>query len=99
MPILADDYDDYDDYCRYNYDYLHEYKRNKERKTMKITKKFYVGSRTMIDGSRLDWPHTTLNGAIEHAKKLAEESDQDQIVVQIIRLVRRQKTPIIVEKI
>ena len=38
---------------------------------MKITKRFYVGSRTMIDGSRADWPHSTLNGAIEHAKRLA----------------------------
>lgn len=62
-----------------------------------IKKKFYVGSQAMKTNN--DWAHSTLNGAIEHAKKLAEESDEDQIVVQIIRVVRRQKSPIIVEKV
>lgn len=66
---------------------------------MKITKKFYVGSQSMINGTRNDWAHTTLNGAIDHAKKIAEETEEDQIVVQIIRVVKRQKTPIIVEKV
>jgi len=66
---------------------------------MKITHKFYVGARGMIDGSRNDWAHTTLKDAIEHAKNLAEETNEDQIVVQIIRLIRRQKPPFVVETV
>ena len=71
---------------------------------MKITKKFYVGSRTMnpnsSDGRRYqEWAKKTLQEAIDHAKSLAEETEEDQIVVQIVRIVRKQKTPLIVEKV
>lgn len=65
---------------------------------MKLKKKFYVGSRTMKDQEN-GWGHTTLNGALEHAKQLAQEQEEDQIVVQIVRVVRRQKVPLIVEKV
>ena len=68
-------------------------------KQMKITKKFYVGSRSMIDGSRNGWAKKTLNEAIQHAKELCNETEEEQIVVQIVRIVRPQKRPIIVEKI
>lgn len=66
---------------------------------MKITKKFYVASRSMIDGSRTDWPHETLDEAIEHATQLAEETEKDQAVVQIIKIVKLKKAPVVVEDV
>ena len=65
----------------------------------KITKKFYVGSRSMIDGSRSDWAKSTLQEAINHASELCSETDEEQIVVQIVRVIRPAKRPIVVEKV
>jgi hypothetical protein len=47
---------------------------------MKITRKFYVDSISMIDNSRSEWLHSTLNDAIEHAKELAEEFEAIKMV-------------------
>lgn len=63
---------------------------------MKITKKFYVGSATVAES---DWCHKTLEAAIKHAKQQAEETETNQIVVQIIRIVRIPKLNPIVEKV
>jgi len=48
-----------------------------------------------------DWPKKTLKEAVAHAKQLMEENaDMDQvIVVQIVRVVKRKATPLIVEKV
>ena len=64
---------------------------------MKIHKRFYVGSRSLTCDN--DWAHSTLKQAICHDKRLVYETDEEQIVVQIIRKVSRQSTPIIVEKV
>jgi hypothetical protein len=70
----------------------------------KITKKFYVGSPKMNplgnDGSLYNtWAKSSLEAAIEAAKEKCEETGEAQIVVQIVRVVRPQKQPIVVEKI
>jgi hypothetical protein len=58
--------------------------------------KFYVGSRTALDRQ---WGHRKIEHAIEHAKKLIEDTDEDQFIVQIVRVVKREKTPITVKKV
>lgn len=65
-----------------------------------IKKRFYVGSRSMHpDGNRYnDWAHDSLEKAIKHAKEVAEENEEDQIVVEIVRVVERKKVPLIVRK-
>lgn len=64
---------------------------------MKIKKRFYVGSVSTITNG--DWTHRTIEEAIEHAKRLVEDSDEEQYIVQVIRVVRRKSTPVIVEKV
>jgi hypothetical protein len=78
--------------------------RNELMGTKKITRKFYVGSRKMnplsSDGSHYDeWGKVTLEQAIEHAKEICEETGESQIVVQIVRVIKPQKVPIVVEKL
>lgn len=64
----------------------------------KITKKFYVGAPHLIEDNR-DYCHTTLESAIAEAKEKCSESDEAQIVVQIIRIIRPAKAPVTVEKV
>jgi len=66
---------------------------------MKIKNRFYVGSRSIVFGGRTEWAHPTLEKAISHAKELVEETDAEQIVVQIIRVIKRKDSPITVEKV
>jgi hypothetical protein len=74
-----------------------KYRNKKESKmNLKVTKKFYVGKASVVNS---DWAHETLQAAINHAKRLAEESETEQIVVQIVRVVRIPKRPVIVEKV
>jgi hypothetical protein len=61
---------------------------------MKVTKKFYVGSRRLQPG----WAKETLDEAIEHAKDLCEETGEAQFVVQVVRVVKLEK-PITVEEV
>lgn len=70
----------------------------------KITKKFYVGSPKMnplgSDGSFYNtWAKSSIEAAIEAAKEKCEETGEPQIVVQIVRVIRPQKQPIVVERI
>lgn len=70
----------------------------------KITKKFYVGSPRMnplsTDGTFYHtWAKSSLEAAVEAAKEKCEETGEPQIVVQIVRVVRPQKQPIVVEKV
>lgn len=68
---------------------------------MKVKKRFYVAAdRVTSYGS--DWAHETLDEAIEHAKSLLDGDPHGvdtKYVVEVIRCVRRQKTPVVVEKI
>lgn len=71
-------------------------------KATKIKNKFYVGSPKMnplsSDGSAYRiWSKATLAEAVEHAKEKCEETGEPQIVVQIIKVVRPQRSPIVVE--
>lgn len=63
---------------------------------LKVTKKFYVGKPNVVNS---EWTHSTLAGAIEHGKNLASEQEEDQIIVQVVRVIRVQKRPVIVEKV
>lgn len=70
----------------------------------KITKKFYVGSPKMNplsnDGTLYHtWAKSSIEAAIEAAKEKCEETGEPQIVVQIVRVIRPAKQPIIVEKV
>lgn len=70
----------------------------------KITKKWYIGSPKMnplsSDGTLYNqWAKGSLEAAIQAAKDKCEETGEPQIVVQIVRVVRPAKQPVIVEKI
>lgn len=104
MGDMADLYrqleEDFTDYGQLDGDEaMHRSNRNnmKKKKPEKITKRFYVGSNRMAT----DWPKATLFEAVAHAKRLLDEDPdmQQAIVVQIVRVVRRQSTPLIVEKV
>jgi hypothetical protein len=89
----------FDEYLQQNNPNLREELVNK-----KITKKFYVGSPKMnplgSDGSSYAmWAKDTLEKAVQNAKELCEETGEPQIVVQIVRVVKPQKVPILVEKV
>lgn len=62
----------------------------------KIVKKFYVGKASVVNS---DWAHATLADAINHGKRLCEETEDEQIIVQVVRVVRIHKQPVIVETI
>lgn len=80
-------YTDFDSYLKQNNPKLH--------KELTEMKKFYVGSTNVSDS----WKHSTLQAAINHAKERCEETDEIQYVVQIVRIVKPAKRPIIVEKV
>lgn len=59
--------------------------------------KFYVGSPRAIDQN---WGHRTLVKAVEHAGQLLDEQDMEEtFVVQIVRVVRRKRAPVEVQKV
>lgn len=54
--------------------------------------KFYVGSNTIFERG---WGHATVEKAISHAQDLMEEQGLDEtFIVQIVRVVAKQKTPV-----
>lgn len=67
--------------------------------------RYYVGAKhisdSIKDSLKDSWTHETLAGAIKHAKELMEEESDRELVhiVQIVSIVRRAKTPIIVDKV
>lgn len=72
--------------------------QRKQRINDKITRnKFYVGSPRALDNN---WGHPTLAKAVRHAEEVMEEQSlEETFVVQIIRVVRRRKAPVEVEKV
>lgn len=71
---------------------------------MRLKKKFYVASPAMNplgkNGRNYEtWGKETLDEAIEHAKKLCEDTGEPQIVVQVVRVVRQKKPPMIISKV
>ncbi len=63
-----------------------------------IKKRFYVGSLSVFQNGN-NHLKTTLSEAVDDAKRKLEETDEEQFVVQIVRVVRREQKPIIVEKV
>jgi len=68
-----------------------------------MLKKYYVGARHIGDaignGENANCTHQTLNAAIEEAKKKIREGADCVVVVEIIRVVRRDDPPITVEEV
>ena len=58
--------------------------------------RFYVGSPTILGSDRTK---QTIKEAIDVAKHQVELTGEPQIVVQIVRIVRRQREPIVVEAV
>lgn len=67
---------------------------------MKVERKYYVAHPRMKSPTN-DWAHATEEEAIEHAKSLleADPHTEFQFIVKIIRVVRKQRTPITVESV
>lgn len=65
---------------------------------VKVSKKFYVGNAAFL---KPDSPYTktTLEEAIDAARSKVETTGTDQIVVQIIRVVKKQAQPTVVEEV
>lgn len=69
---------------------------------MKITKKYYVASPMMNPSTGVHynkWAKETLEEAIEHATQLAQDREEDQLIVQIIKIVKVQRIPVTVEEV
>lgn len=68
---------------------------------MKLEKKFYVASQRMALGTtgHETWAKETLEEAIAHATKLAQDTEKDQMVVQIVKMVLVQRVPVVVEDV
>ena len=67
---------------------------------MKVERKFYVSHPRMKDPAN-SWAHATEAQAIEHAKQLLEADPhvEFQFIVKIIKVVKKQRTPISVEAV
>lgn len=66
--------------------------------------KYYVGAghiaNAVANGYDDDWTHSTMAKAVEHAKELIEDEGKDCcIIVQIVKIVRPRKNPVIVEDV
>lgn len=68
---------------------------------MKLEKKFYVASQRMALGTTGydTWTKETLEEAVAHATKLAQDTEKDQMVVQIVKIVVVQRIPVVVEDV
>lgn len=99
IPIIIHKINNPDRFTKQMMEFKRKMNHMATKNTGKITKKFYVGASRMQDRNN-DWAHTTIEKAVEHARQLMEEEDSDEkIIVQIIRVVKRQRAPIIVEKV
>jgi hypothetical protein len=65
---------------------------------MKMEKRFYVGSAHLALGGE-PYVKRTVEEAIDEASRRCAESGDPQIVVQIIRVVRRASAPVVVENV
>ena len=70
------------------------------RKRNSLKKRYYIGSPKMLPGTQLyeTWASADLNETIERAKKKCEDEGQDQLIVEIIRMVKVPKPPVKVER-
>ena len=67
---------------------------------MKIKNRFYVASRNTVLGiDARNWAKETLEEAIEHAREICEESDKEQYVVQVVKVIKPQRKPVLVEDV
>jgi hypothetical protein len=75
---------------------------------VKIRNRFYVAAPAVTTHTEQDqantersarWTHPTLKAALAHAETILEENpNKDHVaVVQIVRVVRRKKAPVVVE--
>ena len=63
-------------------------------------KMFYVGHPRVMQPTDA-WAKPTLFEAINHAKRLLEDDTENEffVVVKVVRIVRRQRMPVLVEKV
>lgn len=75
-------------------------KQAQERADRKKFKLFYV-AHPKIGGYGDEWSKTSLEAAVRHAKDLLEREParEHMLVVQVVRVVRRQKLPLLVERV
>ena len=67
-----------------------------------MTKRFYLGSKSVseaIESSGHCVIVKTLPEVITEAKQAVEDGDDVRYIVEIIKIVRRQQTPVIVEDV
>lgn len=65
---------------------------------MKLTRKFYLGSPSIALGVTTDpYVKATVQEAVKDAIRACEATGTDQIVVQIVRVIRRRQPPVTVE--
>jgi hypothetical protein len=63
-------------------------------------KKFYVGKPEVVEGTNYNsWGRQTLPEAIEHAKKLVQESGKPAYIVKVIKVVRKKEQPLVIENL
>lgn len=77
---------------------IFDLKRRQTKGTqMDPKKKYYVGAERLT----LGWSKATLAEAIAHAKQILNENTdrEEATIVQVVRVVRRQRVPLVVEKI
>lgn len=77
---------------------IRDYQGNKIEIPKKVERKFYVGSLSVFQPGN-NHAKASLAEAVAEATRLAQDTEQDQIVVQIIRVVRLQKRPVSVQKV
>lgn len=93
---------DQDDLDNYYDSIIPNRKSNKVTKvnntTVSVKNKFYCGATDILSNG---WAKPTLEEAIKNARKILDENpDRDKIaIVQIIRVVTREKTPIKVMRV
>lgn len=75
-------------------------KEKLETTPLRIRNKFYV-AHPKVSRPGDTWAKATLADAVAHARKLLDQdaTAEYQLVVKVVRVVRRQMTPIIVEKV
>ena len=68
---------------------------------MKLKNKFYVAADRIMDGHlHTSWRRPSIEAAVRHAQELMERDGSEQkYIVQIVRVVKREKPPIRVEKV
>lgn len=63
-----------------------------------VKRQFYVGHPRVVEAQRNDnWGKTSLDEAVAHARQRVEQTGETQYVVKVIRVVRPQKVPVLVE--